>query len=167
MAAEALRKAAEGLGYEVKIETQGSVGAKNVLTDDDIARADAVVIAADAFVDLKRFAGKALYETGTKAALREGEQVIKSALAAAPVVQQDLAGQVEELKKERSAARTGPYRHLMTGVSYMLPVVVAGGLLIALAFAFGGIYAVIKKALSDGRLCRSVELARFPCLFQY
>ncbi|WP_321403918.1 PTS fructose-like transporter subunit IIB [Maridesulfovibrio sp.] len=145
MAAEALRKAAEGLGYEVKIETQGSVGAKNVLTEEDIARADAVVIAADAFVDPKRFAGKPLYETGTKAALREGEQVIKSALAAVPVVHQDLAGQVEDLKKERSAARTGPYRHLMTGVSYMLPVVVAGGLLIALAFAFGGIYAGDKQ----------------------
>ena len=71
MAAEALRKAAEGLGYEVKIETQGSVGAKNVLTEEDIARADAVVIAADAFVDPKRFAGKPLYETGTKAALRK------------------------------------------------------------------------------------------------
>ncbi|MFW5489042.1 MAG: PTS fructose-like transporter subunit IIB [Desulfovibrio sp.] len=141
MAAEALRKAAEALGHEVKIETQGSVGAKNVLTEEDIARADAVVIAADAFVDSKRFAGKPLYETGTKAALHDGKQVIKSALSAAPVVHKDLGGQVEELKKERSAARTGPYRHLMTGVSYMLPVVVAGGLLIALAFAFGGIYA--------------------------
>ncbi|WP_320169848.1 PTS fructose-like transporter subunit IIB [Maridesulfovibrio sp.] len=141
MAAEALRKAAQALGHEVKIETQGSVGAKNVLTDEDIARADAVVIAADAFVDTKRFSGKPLYETTTKAALREGEQVVKSALSAAPLVQQDLAGKVDALKKERSAARTGPYRHLMTGVSYMLPVVVAGGLLIALAFAFGGIYA--------------------------
>lgn len=141
MAAEALRKAGEALGYEMKIETQGSVGAKNVLTDEDIARADAVVIAADAFVDPKRFAGKPLYETSTKAALREGGQTIKSALAAVPVIKKDLAGQVGELKKERSATRTGPYRHLMTGVSYMLPVVVAGGLLIALAFAFGGIYA--------------------------
>lgn len=145
MAAEALRKSAEALGHEVKIETQGSVGAKNVLTEEDIARADAVVIAADAFVDPARFAGKPLYETSTKAALREGEQVIKSALSAVPVVQKDLGSQVDDLKKERSAARTGPYRHLMTGVSYMLPVVVAGGLLIALAFAFGGIYAGDKQ----------------------
>lgn len=141
MAAEALRKAAESLGYEVKIETQGSVGAKNVLTEEDISRADAVVIAADAFVDSKRFAGKPLYETGTKEALHDGVQIIKAALAAVPVKSKNLAGKVEELKKERSSSRSGPYRHLMTGVSYMLPVVVAGGLLIALAFAFGGIYA--------------------------
>ncbi len=141
MAAEALRKAAEEMGHEVKIETQGSVGAKNVLTDEDIARADAVVIAADAFVDKSRFEGKPLYETTTKAALGEGATVINSALASKPSSGAGLADRVADIKKERSAGRTGPYRHLMTGVSYMLPVVVAGGLLIALAFAFGGIYA--------------------------
>ncbi|WP_320044597.1 PTS fructose-like transporter subunit IIB [uncultured Desulfobacter sp.] len=145
MAAEALRKAGETLGHDIKIETQGSVGAKNVLSQEEIARADAVVIAADAFVDTQRFSGKPIYETTTKAALHAGEQAIQSALAAAPVMKKDLAGQVEELKKERSASRTGPYRHLMTGVSYMLPVVVAGGLLIALGFAFGGIYAGDKE----------------------
>lgn len=145
MAAEALRKAGEALGYKIKIETQGSVGAKNVLTQEEIARADAVVIAADTFVDTQRFSGKPIYETTTKAALHTGKQAIQSALAASPAIKKDLAGQVEELKKERSAARTGPYRHLMTGVSYMLPVVVAGGLLIALAFAFGGIYAGDKE----------------------
>ncbi len=141
MAAEALKKAAETLGHEVKIETQGSVGAKNLLTDEEITRADAVVIAADAFVDKKRFAGKPLYETTTKEALHSGTNIIQAALSAAPAEQQSLAAKVSELKKERSASRSGPYRHLMTGVSYMLPVVVAGGLLIALAFAFGGIYA--------------------------
>ncbi len=141
MAAEALRKAGEAMGHEMKIETQGSVGAKNMLTDEDIARADAVVIAADAFVDTTRFMGKPLYETTTKAALHNGEQAIKSALVAAPFSKKELIDQVSDIKKERSAGRTGPYLHLMTGVSYMLPVVVAGGLLIALAFAFGGIYA--------------------------
>ncbi len=141
MAAEALRKAADSMGHEVKIETQGSVGAKNVLTPEEIARADAVVIAADTFVDTSRFAGKAVYETSTKAALHDGKKVIEDALAAKPQVSADLGAQVAQAKKERSESRTGPYRHLMTGVSYMLPVVVAGGLLIALAFAFGGIYA--------------------------
>ncbi len=145
MAAEALRKAAEGLGYEVKIETQGSVGAKNVLSDEEVARADAVVIAADAFVDTARFAGKPLYETDTKAALHDGPAVIRSALAAAPAGGASLTSKVSEIKKERAAGRSGVYRHLMTGVSYMLPVVVAGGLLIALAFAFGGIYAGDKE----------------------
>lgn len=141
MAAEALKKAAEGLGYEVKIETQGSVGAKNVLTREEIARADAVIIAADAFVDTSRFAGKPLYETTTKEALHKGTDAIQAALSAPKPATQDLARKVSELKKERSATRTGPYKHLMTGVSYMLPMVVAGGILIALAFAFGGIYA--------------------------
>ena len=141
MAAEALKKAAEELGHEVKIETQGSVGAKNILTPDEIERADAVIIAADAFVDKARFSGKPLFETTTKEALHNGAKAIQSALSAMPTAKQGLAQQVDELKSERSSQRTGPYRHLMTGVSYMLPVVVAGGLLIALAFAFGGIYA--------------------------
>lgn len=141
MAAEALKKAAEGMGHEVKIETQGSVGAKNVLTAEEIARADAVVIAADAFVDTGRFAGKPMYETTTKEALHKGVGVIHAALAAPKPASQGLSDKVSALKKERSASRTGPYKHLMTGVSYMLPMVVAGGIMIALAFAFGGIYA--------------------------
>lgn len=141
MAAEALKKAAEEMGHEVKIETQGSVGAKNVLTEEDIARADAVVIAADAFVDTTRFAGKPMYETTTKEALHKGVSAVQAALAAPRPASRGLADQVSALKKDRSASRTGPYKHLMTGVSYMLPMVVAGGILIALAFAFGGIYA--------------------------
>lgn len=141
MAAEALKKAAEKLGYEVKIETQGSVGAKNVLTEEDVERADAVVIAADAYVDTTRFAAKPMYETNTKEALHNGADAVLAALAAPKPDAQRLAKQVSALKKERSAGLTGPYKHLMTGVSHMLPMVVAGGILIALAFAFGGIYA--------------------------
>ena len=76
MAAEGLRRAAEELGHWIKVETQGSVGAKNVLTDDEIASADAVIIAADTRVDLSRFVGKPVYETGTKEALKHGAQVV-------------------------------------------------------------------------------------------
>ena len=141
MAAEALRKGAQELGYEMKVETQGSVGAKSVLTAEEIEQADAVIIAADAYVDTSRFAGKRLHETSTKDALHSGVNVIQTALALPEPEKVDLVGKVNELKKARSATRTGPYKHLMTGVSYMLPMVVAGGLLIALAFAFGGIYA--------------------------
>ena len=141
MAAEALRKAAAALGHEIKVETQGSVGAKNVLTPEEIEQADAVVIAADAYVDTLRFAGKRLYETSTKEALHHGEAAVKAALALPEPKKTDYVGKVKQLKKAQSTTRTGPYKHLMTGVSYMLPVVVAGGLLIALAFAFGGIYA--------------------------
>ncbi len=141
MAAEALRKGAQALGYEIKVETQGSVGAKSVLTPEEIEQADAVIIAADAYVDTSRFAGKRLHETSTKDALHSGVAVIEAALALPEPKKADLMGKVKELKKARSTTRTGPYKHLMTGVSYMLPMVVAGGLLIALAFAFGGIYA--------------------------
>jgi PTS system fructose-specific IIC component len=141
MAANALEKAAKVLGHTIKIETQGSVGAKNQLTAEDIAAADAVVIAADTGVDLARFAGKPLYSTGTKAALHDGQSVIKSALAQPAGSATSLAESVERAKADRSKSRTGAYKHLMTGVSYMLPVVIAGGLAIALAFAIGGIHA--------------------------
>jgi PTS system fructose-specific IIC component len=98
-----------------------------------------VIIAADAFVDKTRFAGKRLYETSTKAAMHEGQEVVKKALALPEPGGTDLADLAKEMKKARAAKVTGPYKHLMTGVSYMLPIVVAGGILIALSFAFGGI----------------------------
>jgi PTS system fructose-specific IIC component len=142
MAAEALQKAAKALGHTMKVETQGSVGAKNQLTPEEIAAADAVVIAADTKVDTSRFVGKRLYSTSTKEAMRGGREVIAAALAQ-PVGGggAGLTSAVEQAKADRARARTGPYKHLMTGVSYMLPVVIAGGLAIALAFAIGGIYA--------------------------
>lgn len=146
MAAEGVKSGAESLGHEVKVETQGSVGSQNTLTEEDIQRADILLIAADTKIDKSRFTGKRIYETSTKAAIHDGAKVVETALVEARVQtgegagKADLAAEVASLKKKRSAARTGPYKHLMTGVSYMLPFVVAGGLLIALAFAFGGIY---------------------------
>ncbi|HVG09628.1 MAG TPA: PTS fructose-like transporter subunit IIB [Thermoanaerobaculia bacterium] len=134
MAAEALRKSAVALGHEIKVETQGSVGAKNRLTDEEIERADAAIIAADAYVDPARFAGKRLHQTTTKAAIHDGQKVVNEALALPTPTEP-----VKQLKEQRPTTRTGPYKHLMTGVSYMLPLVVAGGLLIALAFAIGGL----------------------------
>jgi PTS system fructose-specific IIC component len=146
MAAEALRKAATVLGYEMKVETQGSVGAQNTLSFEDIAKADAIIIAADAFVDKTRFAGKRLYETSTKAALHEAQEVINKALALPEPAATEYVEMVKQMKKARASRITGPYKHLMTGVSYMLPIVVAGGIMIALAFAFGGIYAYKDEA---------------------
>jgi len=143
MAAEALQKAARALGHTIRVETQGSVGAKNQLTPEEIASADAVIIAAETKVDASRFAGKPLYSTSTKHAMKAGQEVIQAALAqpSGGASATGLSEAVEEAKAARAAARTGPYKHLMTGVSYMLPVVIAGGLAIALAFAIGGIYA--------------------------
>jgi fructose PTS system EIIBC or EIIC component len=145
MAAEGLRRAAEGLGHWIKVETQGSVGAKNVLTDEEIAAADAVIIAADTRVDLSRFAGKPVYETGTKQALKHGGEVVAGALApSTPVLADGAGGDGRGAAATRAAGADGAraagalkslYQHLMTGVSHMLPLIVAGGLLIAISFA--------------------------------
>ncbi len=158
MAAAALEKAAKALGHTIKVETQGSVGAKNQLTPEDIAAADAVVIAAETNVDTSRFGGKRLYMTSTKQAMHAGQDVLRKALEqpvgdAAGAGGGGLAGAVEKAKAERAKARTGPYKHLMTGVSYMLPLVVAGGLAIALAFAIGGIQ---EGAYPEGTLAAAL-----------
>jgi fructose PTS system EIIBC or EIIC component len=147
MAAEGLQKGAEALGNTIKVETQGSVGAQNTLTPAEIAAADAVIIAADAKVDKSRFAGKPIYETSTNAAINDGKAVVQIALAqaaSAPASQDgktDYMAEVQAAKTAQSKSRTGAYKHLMTGVSYMIPFVVSGGIMIALAFAFGGINA--------------------------
>jgi fructose PTS system EIIBC or EIIC component len=150
MAAEGLVQGARALGHTIHVETQGSVGAQNPLTDAQIAAADLVVIAADTQVDKSRFRGKRVYETGTKSAIGKGAALLERALAEARVdgaqdtddtPARPLAEQVTAAKAARAARAGGPYRHLMTGVSFMLPFVVAGGLLIALSFALGGIYA--------------------------
>ena len=144
MAAEGLEQGAKNLGHTIKVETQGSVGAKNNLTADDIAAADLVIIAADTQVDKTRFAGKRLYEASTKAAIHDGAALVRQAIAEAKVagasaVKLTPEEQVQQAKAQQAATRTGVYKHLMTGVSYMLPFVVAGGLLIAISFAIGGI----------------------------
>ncbi|MBH1634696.1 PTS fructose transporter subunit EIIBC [Stenotrophomonas maltophilia] len=137
MAAEGLQQAAKALGHAIRVEPQGSVGAQDALSDDEIAAADLVLIAADREVDLSRFAGKRLFKSGTKPAINDGQNLIRKALAEAGVQ----TGTVASGRTTEKARVTGPYKHLMTGVSFMLPFVTAGGLLIALAFALGGIYA--------------------------
>lgn len=158
MAAKALDNAAKALGHTMKVETQGSVGAQNVLTDQEIAEADAVVIAADTGVDQSRFAGKPLYATSTNDAINNGQTVITSALATPPpggpagaagaaggaTAGGSLAERTQQAKSQRR--QLGFYKHLMTGVSYMLPFVVAGGIMTALAFAVGGIHATDQHA---------------------
>ena len=134
MAAEALTVAATKQGYWVKVETHGSVGAKNELTTAEIASADVVIIAADIDVDLSRFTDKRLYCTSTGAALKKPAQEIAQALASATLYGgRDAKKPAPSLKAELP----GVYKHLMTGVSHMLPLVVAGGLCIALSFVFG------------------------------
>jgi fructose PTS system EIIBC or EIIC component len=152
MAAEGLEKGAQALGNTIKVETQGSVGAQNTLTPADIATADAVVIAADTKVDLSRFAGKPIYETSTNAAINDGKAVIQNALTKAAsgpapqASQADYMAEVQAGKAKQKRSIRGVYKHLLTGVSYMIPFVVAGGIMIALGFAIGGVN--VDKATS-------------------
>lgn len=139
MAAEALQMAAKELGHDIKVETQGSVGAENVITDADLKNADAVIIAADTNVDKSRFAGMPLIEVPVKDAIKDAKGLITRALAAEKP-KAKLTEEVSKIKAEEKESRKGIYKHFMTGVSFMIPFVVAGGILIALGFAFGGIY---------------------------
>src|SRR5947208_696806 len=152
MAAQELQRAAQEQGDTIRVETQGAVGAENTLTPAEIAGADTVIIAADTKVDLSRFAGKPIYETSTNAAINDGQAVVKNALAKAasgpaPQARQaDYLAEVQAGKAKQKRSITGAYKHLLTGVSYMIPFVVAGGILIALGFAVGGVN--VDKATS-------------------
>ena len=141
MAAEGLEKAAAKAGCAIKIETRGSGGAKNVLTDADIESAECIIVAADAQVPMERFDGKKVIECQVSDGINKADELIKKALAGdAPVYK---AGTSE--KKESTSAKKGGgighkiYTQLMNGVSHMLPFVVGGGILIALAFLIDGL----------------------------
>lgn len=155
MAAEALAQAGRALGYRIHVETQGSVGAQNPITEADIEAADVVLLACDIEVDDARFAGKRVYRTSTGMALKQPQQTIQTALDDASV---ESAGREHGASTERngggaskSAKERGLYKHLLTGVSFMLPMVVAGGLCIALSFVFG-----IKAYEQDGTLAAAL-----------
>lgn len=136
LAAESLERAAKELGYEVKVETNGSIGVKNSPTADEIARATAIVVACDKQVDMARFAGKPLIKTGVKAPIKDGKGLIEQALKAPAYVADKDEKKGDE--KRASGGSSDLYRYLMNGVSHMIPFVVTGGLLIALSLAIGG-----------------------------
>ncbi|RJT15886.1 PTS fructose transporter subunit IIBC [Rahnella inusitata] len=136
MAAEAIESEAKKRGWGVKVETRGSVGAGNAITPEEVAAADLVIVAADIEVDLAKFAGKPMYRTSTGLALKKTKQELDKALVEAEVYAPNAQGAASATKK-KEVGGSGPYRHLLTGVSYMLPMVVAGGLCIALSFVFG------------------------------
>ncbi|MDR9797667.1 PTS fructose transporter subunit IIBC [Aeribacillus pallidus] len=138
MAAENLQKAANKLGIEMKVETQGSIGVENELTKQDIQEADGIIIAADKTVDKSRFVGKKLIEVGVQEGIRNPEKLIQRFIDGNVEVYKPGIKSVEEYKKEMKSKQNPVYRHLMNGVSYMIPFVVVGGLLIALSLAIGG-----------------------------
>ena len=133
MAAEALAEAGKAMGHAIRVETQGSVGAQDKLTEEEIADADVVVLACDIDVDPSRFAGKRIYRTSTGNALKKPRPTLEAALSEAAIE----SGSSNAGTANKSVKEKGVYKHLLTGVSFMLPMVVAGGLLIALSFVFG------------------------------
>lgn len=146
MAQEALQKQAAEMGIGIKVETNGASGVGNPLSDADIARAKGVIIAADKAVEMARFAGKPLVNRPVADGIRKTEELIKLALdPATPVYEasQDTA------KAAESAGGSGLYRHLMSGVSQMLPFVIGGGILIALAFLFDQMLGVPQDQLAN------------------
>ena len=153
MAAEAIEKKAKELGYQVKVETRGSAGAKNVLTDDEIAKATGVIVACDTNVPTDRFDGKKVIECQVSDGINKTEELVKRIAAGdAPVFK--ASG-----KKEASHSSIGGkesighqiYKHLMNGVSHMLPFVVGGGILIAIAFLIDGFSVDLNSLPADQR----------------
>lgn len=143
LAAEQLNKVAKELGITIKVETQGSIGVENELTEADIAQADYVLIASDKGIDKARFSGKKLLVTGVAEAVHKPKELLeKLTKGNIPIYQCEHAKSelksIEEVKSERKANQGIFYRALMNGVSHMIPFVVVGGLLIAISLAIGG-----------------------------
>ena len=135
MAAEALEKAAEKMGVSIKVETDGSGGAKNVLTKEEIANCDGIICAVDRNVEMARFDGKPVYKTAVSNGINKPEELINKILnKEAPVYHSDSADSSEDTASDGEGFGRKVYKHLMNGVSHMLPFVVGGGVLIALGF---------------------------------
>ena len=154
MAAEALEKKAKELGYQIKVETRGSGGAKNVLTDAEIAKAAGVIVACDTKVPTDRFDGKKVIECQVSDGINKAEQLVKRAAAGdAPVFK--ASGKSQSSTQQSAGGKESVahqiYKHLMNGVSHMLPFVVGGGILIAIAFLIDGFSVDLNSLPADQR----------------
>ncbi|NMA83426.1 MAG: PTS transporter subunit EIIC [Epulopiscium sp.] len=154
MAAEAILQGAKKKGYEAEVETRGSVGVENELTAKAIAEADAVLIASDTAVPMERFVGKRLLNVPVSEAIKDAEDLIERALKAPIYKEKETVKPVNEPKGQ--GKKKGPYQHLLNGVSFMIPFVVAGGIAIALSFLIGydafeeaGTLAAYLKGIGD------------------
>ncbi|PTM57568.1 PTS fructose transporter subunit IIC [Desmospora activa] len=150
MAAESLQRAAQVKDVEIKVETRGATGVENRLTEEDILEAHAVILSADVDVEEERFVDKPIVRVALREAIKEGERIIEEALAQEDAPEQTKVEKEPDSTPAPSAKKksgTGFYQHLMNGVSFMLPLVVAGGLIIALSFTFG-----IHAAEEEGSL---------------
>jgi PTS system fructose-specific IIC component len=159
MAEEALKKAGEKLGVAIKVETRGSSGAKNVLTDAEIASAACIIVAADTNVPMARFNGKPVIQVRVADGIHDAEKLINRAVAKdAPIYH---AGADESKESSAGSGGFSLYKHLMSGVSHMLPFVVGGGILIALAFLIDGIYCKMNNIVPDGTFGSMLPISAF------
>lgn len=136
MAEEALKKAAAELGCEIKVETNGAAGAENQLTAEDIKEADAIIVACDKNVDMDRFNGKPVIEVSVSDGINKAEELIRKCVDGLAPVREGAVRENNDNNKGQSVGHT-IYKHLMSGVSHMLPLVVAGGVLTAISFLWG------------------------------
>lgn len=148
MAAEAIEKKAKELGYRVKVETRGSGGAKNILTPQEIAQCDGIVVAADTKVPMDRFDGKRVVQTAVADGIHKPEALIEKALDPSTPLYKGNGGGSQESSENRESGWHKVYKDLMNGVSHMLPFVVGGGIMIAIAFLIDG-FAVDMNTLAE------------------
>ncbi|MDV2685796.1 fructose-specific PTS transporter subunit EIIC [Alkalihalophilus lindianensis] len=137
MAADALKEEARKQGVSIKVETNGSSGVKNRLTDQEITQAKTIIIAADTKIEMDRFDGKPVIQVGVTDGIRRPKQLIEEGLAGNAPIYQSSGGSSTQKSSGEAQKRSGFYKHLMNGVSNMLPFVVGGGILIAISFMFG------------------------------
>ncbi|AEP86153.1 PTS mannose transporter subunit IIABC [Bacillus spizizenii] len=155
MAAENLQKAADRLGVSIKVETQGGVGVENELTAEEIQEADAIIIAADRSVNKDRFIGKKLLSVGVQDGIRKPEELIQKALSGdIPVYR---SASKSESGNHQEKKQNPIYRHLMNGVSFMVPFIVVGGLLIAVALTLGGEKTPKGLVIPDDSFWKTIE----------
>ncbi|MBU5348104.1 fructose-specific PTS transporter subunit EIIC [Paenibacillus lautus] len=158
MAAENLQKAGAKLGVELKVETQGSIGVENQFTEQDIREADGIIIAADKTVVKDRFVGKKLLVVGVQDGIRRPEELIQRMMKGdVPVYQAQSKSAAEDMTGENKPKQNPIYRHLMNGVSYMVPFIVIGGLLIAIALTMGGVKTPGGLVIPEGSIWKTIE----------
>lgn len=157
MAAENLQKAGAKLGVEMKVETQGSIGVENQFTEQDIREADGIIIAADKTVVKDRFVGKKLLVVGVQDGIRRPEELIQRMIKGDVPVYQAQSKSAEAMMGENKPKQNPIYRHLMNGVSYMVPFIVIGGLLIAIALTMGGVKTPGGLVIPEDSIWKTIE----------
>ncbi|MED3485040.1 PTS fructose transporter subunit IIABC [Bacillus toyonensis] len=155
MAAENLQKTADKLGIQMKIETQGGIGVENELTEQDICEADGIIIAADRVVNKDRFVGKKLLVVGVQDGIRKPGELIQKVISGNVPIYHSQSKIVESNNQERK--QNPIYRHLMNGVSFMVPFIVVGGLLIAIALTLGGEKTPGGLVIPEGSFWKTIE----------